>query len=312
MSEKIKAQLLQMDLYKLLDVEESSTLEQIKKAYRKKALELHPDKNLSNKEEAEKKFVELGKAFEILADESARSAYDAVRKAKREKQKRDEQLDDKRRKLKQDLESREKAAREREIQKHDKMRKSREEENLQHEIDRLRKEGSKLLEEETNFINEQIRLEKVKAAAAAAKQEESKRKLDQTEHSTVRIKISWPSSTTFDENSLKDIFSKFGNIETIVVGVKPVAIVEYLNVNDALKCLDDEKFLNETYSLSLKCMDKIKREKQEPKPSPTKNDQASKTVNVELNENKNNEQLSFEDMEMQILKKLKAASSAKV
>ena len=41
-------------------------------------------------------FEKLDKAFEILVDKNARSAYDVVKRARREKAKRDEQLDDKR------------------------------------------------------------------------------------------------------------------------------------------------------------------------------------------------------------------------
>ncbi len=144
MNEEQKKQFLDMDLYKLFDVEETCTIEQIKKAYRKKALESHPDKNLDRKEEAEKKFVELGKAFEVLATESSRKAYDTVRRARREKAKRDELLDDKRKKLKDALEQREQLARENAAKQTEAMKKSKAEENYQKEVDRLRTEGSKV------------------------------------------------------------------------------------------------------------------------------------------------------------------------
>jgi DnaJ family protein C protein 17 len=157
----LKSKLLEMDLYKLLDCEETCTPEQLKKAYRKSALAHHPDKNLGNKEAAEREFIQLGKAFEILSDKSARAAYDAVRKAKREKALRDSQMDERRRLMKEKLESNEKAARDRSDQLSEKSKKNREEEVLRNEIERLRKEGSRLLEEEMNFINEQIRLEKM-------------------------------------------------------------------------------------------------------------------------------------------------------
>ena len=68
MNENQKKEFYEKDLYKIFDLDETATVEQIKKAYRKLALVLHPDKNLDNKEEAEKKFIELGKAFEILSD----------------------------------------------------------------------------------------------------------------------------------------------------------------------------------------------------------------------------------------------------
>lgn len=95
-----------------------------------------------------------------MSDKSARAAYDAVRRARKEKAKRDEQLDDKRRKLKEQLESREKAAKEKSEEQTQKLKKNKEEERFQSEIERLRKEGNKLLEQEMEFINEQVRIEK--------------------------------------------------------------------------------------------------------------------------------------------------------
>lgn len=49
----------------------------IKKAYRKKALELHPDRNYGDVEEATKKFADLQSAYEILSDPQERSWYDS-------------------------------------------------------------------------------------------------------------------------------------------------------------------------------------------------------------------------------------------
>ncbi|MCE8163903.1 MAG: DnaJ domain-containing protein [Candidatus Moeniiplasma glomeromycotorum] len=62
--------------YKILEVSENATQEEIKKAYRKLAMKWHPDKNLDNKEEAEKKFKEIGKAYGVLSNEELRKRYD--------------------------------------------------------------------------------------------------------------------------------------------------------------------------------------------------------------------------------------------
>ena len=142
MNEAQKKQFLDMDLYELFGVEESATIEQIKKAYRKRALELHPDKNPNNKEEAENKFVALGKALEVLGSEACRDAYDAVRKSRREKAKRDDMLNEKQRALKKSLEDRERVANERSKKMTEDMKKSNAEERYQKEVDRLRNEGS--------------------------------------------------------------------------------------------------------------------------------------------------------------------------
>ncbi|XP_060049832.1 dnaJ homolog subfamily B member 2 isoform X2 [Erinaceus europaeus] len=62
--------------YEVLDVPRSASPEDIKKAYRKKALQWHPDKNPDNKEFAERKFKEVAEAYEVLSDKHKRELYD--------------------------------------------------------------------------------------------------------------------------------------------------------------------------------------------------------------------------------------------
>ncbi len=63
------------DFYEILEVSKTATAEEIKKAYRKKALQYHPDKNPDNKE-AEEKFKEAAEAYEVLSSPEKRQRYD--------------------------------------------------------------------------------------------------------------------------------------------------------------------------------------------------------------------------------------------
>lgn len=63
------------DYYEILEVSRSATTVEIKKAYRKKAIQYHPDKNPGDKE-AEAKFKEAAEAYEVLSDENKKARYD--------------------------------------------------------------------------------------------------------------------------------------------------------------------------------------------------------------------------------------------
>ncbi len=63
------------DYYEVLGVQKGATKDDIKKAYRKLAIQYHPDKNPGNKE-AEEKFKEATEAYEVLSDDQKKSAYD--------------------------------------------------------------------------------------------------------------------------------------------------------------------------------------------------------------------------------------------
>ena len=63
------------DYYDILGVQKSADEGEIKKAYRKLALQFHPDKNPNNKD-AEEKFKEAAEAYEVLSDADKRARYD--------------------------------------------------------------------------------------------------------------------------------------------------------------------------------------------------------------------------------------------
>ncbi|MFO7536404.1 MAG: molecular chaperone DnaJ [Kiritimatiellia bacterium] len=65
----------QKDYYELLGVSRTSTAEEIKKAYRKLAMQYHPDRNPDDKA-AESRFKEISEAYEVLSDNEKRQRYD--------------------------------------------------------------------------------------------------------------------------------------------------------------------------------------------------------------------------------------------
>ena len=64
------------DYYDILGVSKSASADEIKKAYRKQALEWHPDRHKTDKEAAEKRFKEINEAYQVLGDPQKKTMYD--------------------------------------------------------------------------------------------------------------------------------------------------------------------------------------------------------------------------------------------
>lgn len=64
------------DLYDVLGVSRDASEGELKKAYRKGAMQWHPDKNPSNKVEAERRFKEISEAYQVLSDPKKKEVYD--------------------------------------------------------------------------------------------------------------------------------------------------------------------------------------------------------------------------------------------
>lgn len=68
--------MVKKDYYEILGVTHDAGVEEIKRAYRQKAKELHPDKNPSSRKQAEEKFRQIAEAYEVLSDPDKRAQYD--------------------------------------------------------------------------------------------------------------------------------------------------------------------------------------------------------------------------------------------
>lgn len=64
------------DYYEVLGVARDTTAEEIKRAYRSKAKELHPDRNPKDRKRAEEQFRQIAEAYEVLSDPDKRAQYD--------------------------------------------------------------------------------------------------------------------------------------------------------------------------------------------------------------------------------------------
>jgi len=69
---------MDQDLYGILGIKPDAKLAEIRRAYRKKAIKCHPDRNPGNPE-AERQFKEIARAYDVLSNEDSRSAYDRAR-----------------------------------------------------------------------------------------------------------------------------------------------------------------------------------------------------------------------------------------
>lgn len=226
-----KKRIEDIDLYALLDLTITATESEIKKAYRKKALQCHPDKNPDPK--AAETFHELSRALEILTDNAARTAYDKVLKAKAAAKLRHSELDSKRQKLKEDLERRE-----REAGSGNGGCNLTDEEKLAAEIERLQKEGSKLLQEE------QLRMKQELQKTMSCVSEPA------WDSSLNRIKIRWKvnnsdPNSNYDEATLRKFLKKYGDIEALIISPKKKgsALVEFSSKEASEMALEFEKGL---------------------------------------------------------------------
>ncbi|ESQ31909.1 hypothetical protein EUTSA_v10004704mg [Eutrema salsugineum] len=182
---------------------------EIKKAYKLKALDLHPDKRPDDPD-AQEKFQRLKTSYEVLKDEKARKLFDDLLKIQREKQHKKSQVDSKRRKMMSDLEERERSA----FAPNHAARPYDEEERiarkLKEEVDRIRAKHAKKrsgFETPESGVDGKRKKDRSGAGAGASVQLDKERTL----------KVSWERiGEGYRAERLREVFSEFGDVEDVV------------------------------------------------------------------------------------------------
>ncbi|XP_060938743.1 dnaJ homolog subfamily C member 17 [Limanda limanda] len=244
MSGKAK-DLLKMDLYGLLGIDITATTKEIKKAYRQKALTCHPDKNPDNPKAADL-FHQLSQALEVLTDAPAKAAYDKICAAKKQAEERNNKLDDKRKKMKLDLEARERKA---EAQT-ESVQITR---TLEEEIARLREEGSRLLVEEQRRVRERIQREKEAQQTGEYPQRNPGVQRCSMSSVTPKLKLKWKCKKDDETNGgysqevLMRLLHKYGDVLNVILSSKKKgsALVEFATTRAAEMAVKYESGLNE-------------------------------------------------------------------
>ncbi|KAK6117828.1 hypothetical protein DH2020_048426 [Rehmannia glutinosa] len=181
--------------------------QEINKAYRSKARELHPDKRRDDPN-AHANFLKLQNSYEVLKNEKTRKLFDDLLRVKREKLHRQGQQDSKRRKMMSDLEERERSA----FSVDPNIKAREEEERISR---KLKEEIAKIIAMQTN---------KMSAAATPFKQDRRTRGKDSNDGGGIALdkekvlKVSWEKiGEDYTAQRLREIFEEFGAVEDVVI-----------------------------------------------------------------------------------------------
>lgn len=198
------------DLYAILKVEnglESTELE-IRKAYRKRALECHPDKRPGDKEAAEE-FDKIQKAYEVLSDTKGRKAYDDLLRVRKAKVEKFSQHSVKRQKMMADLYAREKAAEQ------EKGAEDLAKERLKRELERIRKQAAE------SKRRQQTGSGTTTANRAAENGSQGDGGVEISDEMRSTLKVSWTriegERDPYDSARLREVFEEFGPVQDVLV-----------------------------------------------------------------------------------------------
>ncbi|KAL5002185.1 hypothetical protein BDV10DRAFT_158541 [Aspergillus recurvatus] len=274
------------DFYALLDIPPAATESEIRRAYRRTALKYHPDK-ITNPTQADiDRFHLLQIANDVLSDPTVRGLYDNAREARERKKREVEMMDAAKRKMREDLEARERAgaaaagtAGQRGVKRAwgATVDDNDAEEKLAREIERIaedgrrrRREAEEKLRKEVEEDEKRIREEEEEKRRA---QDRSSKRVDRSHEGGTNVpeqeravKVRWVREgrgVDLDKDRLMVLFAPFGTIESVLVlkdrrqrigdkkEKKTVAsgVVVFASIVSAhTAVLDSEKFMHDSLS----------------------------------------------------------------
>nr|CDS30024.1 dnaJ subfamily C 7 [Hymenolepis microstoma] len=198
-----------VDLYQYFGLSIDSSLKEIKKAYKAKAKELHPDKNKDDPK-AKENFQKLKEYHDVLLDPVLKQEYDKRIRSRLAAAKRHSELNSERRRLKEELEAREKEAMARRKEAHKVVERER-------AAERIRKEWE---EEQEALRHKHLQRHRVK---------------NLTENNFV-VAVKWGKTCgthLYTKDFLCTCLREFGNVLNVVVGKKCNAIAEFATRKEA-------------------------------------------------------------------------------
>ncbi|KAF2258272.1 DnaJ-domain-containing protein [Lojkania enalia] len=204
------------DFYELLGVQFESIESEIKRAYRKVSLKYHPDKNPGD-QAAVDKFILSGIARDILLSPTLKAEYDKQRLREKEKRLQDELLDSKRRKMKEDLEARERGAVGVKRKRQEEMSEA---ERREQEIQRLAEDGKRRRKEEQDR-RDRMKEEEEASFMEPSPEADGKPQPGQTAEIDRTIKVRFPREgemVGWDKEKLSQMFSTYGKVDSVVIG----------------------------------------------------------------------------------------------
>ncbi|KAE8554820.1 hypothetical protein TMatcc_005637 [Talaromyces marneffei ATCC 18224] len=224
------------DFYALLEVSPAAADNEIRRSYRRAALKYHPDKIANPTPEDINKFHLLQIAYDVLSDAAVRQLYDNAREARERKKREVEMMDAAKRKMKEDLEARERAGdagaavAQRGLKRTWMMSSAADneaEERLEREIQRIAENSQRRRREaEEKLMKEAEEEEKQERLAAEQEREERDRifaRVDKSKEGGTNVpeleravKVHWVREgpgEAFDKDRLRELFSAFGKVE---------------------------------------------------------------------------------------------------